>query len=114
MPVPGHENHTGHRDRTGRGRLVRRRVMASLTGIAAVALTVSNATGSRMPRVGDGPGGPRIPRPRKPGASTDVYLASLPPYLVESEGRGVNAGALGLDRERVVTMRQIQIRKPTK
>jgi hypothetical protein len=26
----------------------------------------------------------------------------------------VNAGALGLDRERVFTMRQIQIRKPTK
>src|SRR5207342_1773363 len=46
MPVPGHENDTGHRDRRGRGRSVRRRVGASLAGIAAVALTVSSCSSS--------------------------------------------------------------------
>ena len=46
MPVPGHGNDTGHRDRRGRGRSVRRRVGASLAGIAAVALTVSSCSSS--------------------------------------------------------------------
>src|SRR5262249_22936741 len=36
----------------------------------------------------------------KPGAFTDAYLTSLLPYLIVSEGRGVTAGALELDRER--------------
>jgi hypothetical protein len=65
----------------GVGELAERVVMGHHEEFQLVQVTHQTLRGRGMP-----PGVPRIPRPGKPRAFTEVYLTSLPPYLVEERG----------------------------
>ena len=64
----------------GVGELAERVVMGHHEEFQLVQVTHQTLRGRGMPR-----GAPYTPA-RKPGAFTDVYLTSLPPYLVEERG----------------------------
>src|SRR4029450_9891549 len=65
----------------GVGELAERVVMGHHEEFQLVQVTHQTLRGRGRP-----PGVPRMPRPGKPRAFTEVYLISLPPYLVEERG----------------------------